>query len=665
MSANAVTDEQTERFQRNLQALKRNHSEIYLRMAAITDPVTRMTGSVETGDLNLDLGHTSFYASDAVSFAETQLEEFRAKPNRFYMDPPPRHDPPPQQQHTVSLKLYNHFSQRKVPALPVHATPEGGYLLIYGIGLGFHLPALFEEVKVRQFIVAEEHFEFLYHALHLHDWAGMLERMEERGQKLRFVFSPEPSTVAAHIHWYMRGQAFGLVDGSYIFRHYSSMMLEKAYEEFKEKLPLLPISIGYIEDELVMLRHCTENLIRNDFLLLEDKPRLIKDMPAAIVGNGPSFDKTVEHLKRIRDQIVIFSCGTSLMPLLRAGIRPDFHCELENGYASYYQLDLVAKEFGGLSGITLIGSTTVHPEMPKLFDRNILYFRDLVSSTGLWCPDQEGIFGTAPTCTNLALRVAELMQFRELYLFGVDLGTRDPSQHHASNSIYDSHANWAYEQKTDPVKIMKIEMPANFGGKAYTNAILHWARMMMGQCIETFSFAKIYNCSDGVSIPGTLPKLAQTIRLGSPPGLKPIVLQRMRAELDAKRAGEMAPLAGIKSARAAFREYYDGLLALIDEHIAAGSGFIEFYDAVAPFLAGSGPSWFQTVLRSVNIGTMMMGFQIGYYFYRRVEESERQETMRVFLDAMAAMLTTCRGFIDDLFAELIEHHISQVETAAV
>jgi hypothetical protein len=656
--------EGNERFHRNLEALKRGHVELYFRMLVITDTVTHVTGSAETDDLNLDLGHTLFYSSDAVSFAETQLARFRADPSRFFMDPPARHDPPYHRQHTVSLALYNHFSARGTPALPMGAMPEGGYLLIFGVGLGFHLPELFEKTEVRRFILVEEHLEFIHHALHLHDWTEILDRMAERGQKLHFVIGADPEVVGSKIHWLLRAEGFGLLDGSYIFRHYTSMMLDKAYEDFQEKLPLLPISIGFIEDEQVMLRNCTENLIGTDFLYLDERPRMIKDLPAIIVGNGPSFDKTIETVRRIRDQVAIFSCGTSLMPLLRAGIRPDFHCELENGYSSFYQLDLAAREFGSFAGITLIASTTVIPDMMALFDRHILYFRDSVCSTGLWCPDQEGLYGTAPTCTNLALRVAELLEFRELYLFGVDLGTRDASQHHASGSIYDSHADWAAQQMTDPVKIMNIEMPANFGGKAYTNAILHWARMMMGQSIERLSFGKIYNCSDGVSIPGTLPKLAQTVRVSAPPGRKPVVLERLAAELEAKRAGDMAPLDKIIAARAAFQDYYDGLLGLIAEHRATEGGFVEFYDAVTPFLSTDKTQPFQTVMRSVNIGTVMMCFQIGYYFYRRVPETERTETMAVFLDAFGECLTACRADLDTLFAGLIERGEARRQAAA-
>ncbi|HVJ52102.1 MAG TPA: 6-hydroxymethylpterin diphosphokinase MptE-like protein [Aliidongia sp.] len=648
-----IDDDDPSAFQRNLEALKSKYPLIYLRLAAIAEPESRLTGSIEDGDLNLDLGHTKFYGTDAVSFTEKQLADFRRAPSRFYMDPPPLHEEPSQQQHYVSLALYRHFSARKIPALPIDATPDGGFLLVYGIGLGFHLPELFE-LPVRGIILIEEHLEFLWHSLHLHDWAGMLARIDERGQHLRFVIGPEPDVVAAQVHWYMRGQGFGLLDGSYIFRHYSSMLLDKAYEDFREKLPLLPISIGYVEDEEQMIWSGTMNLIGHDFLLMDERPRTVKDIPVAIVGSGPSFDRSVEVLKRIRDQIVIFSCGTGIRPLLAAGIRPDFHCELENSYSTYIQLKAASEQFGGLEGITLIGATTIYPLVAHMFRENVLYFRDSVSSTGLWCPDRTGIYGTAPTCTNLALRASEILGFREIYLFGVDLGTRDASQHHASASIYHHDEGFRIGQETDPNKRMEIELPANFGGKAYTNVILHWAKMMMAHSIENFSFAKIFNCSDGIRIPGTLPKLPQAVRLHVPPGRKSAILARTKSELRPKRAGEMAPVAETEAVRDGFGDYYERLQTLIADSIENGIGFTEFYDAVSPFLKETGESRFQTVYRSVNIGTLMMCFQIGYYFYRRVPDSERGEAMTVFLTALSRALATTSGAIDSLLARMVE-----------
>ena len=653
-----MTDEISEPdeiFARNMAAFQARFPIVHLRLLQIREPQSRITGSAETGDLNLDLGHTEFYTPDAISFAEQQLARFRAQPVRFYMNPPPMVDPPHQHQHYIANALYKYGRNRTVSEKPSETVEQGGFLLVYGIGLGCHIPALFEEAKVRHFILIDEHIEFLWQSLHLHDWAGMFDCLFERGQTLRFVFGPEPRTVAAQVHWYMRGQGFGLIDGSYLFQHYASMMLDKAYQEFTESLSLLPISIGYFEDEIVMLTNCGSNLKLFDFSLLDERRRVEIDMPAVVVGSGPSLDRSIETLRAIKDRVILFSSGSALRPLLKGGIRPDFHCELENGWLSFNSVWQAVRETGDdLHGITLIASTTVHPKLISLFQERVLYFRDSVSSTALWCPDQTGIHGTAPTCTNLALRAATLLCFKELYLFGVDLGTRDPSQHHTKESIYYKEKWWLGRLEVDPNNQMSIEMPANFGGKAYTSQVLHWTRMMMAQGIEAFSFAKIFNCSDGVQIPGTTPRLPGSIRLDAPANRKPILLARAKREMDRKAKGEMIPGTQLRAVRTAFAEFYDQIIALIDEAAATEMPFVEFYERVAPFLRERGESPFQSVLRSVNIGTLMMSFQIAYFFVRRVPQEEESAVMAVYLSALREQLIRMQKAVAGVFSELAE-----------
>jgi hypothetical protein len=329
---------------------------------------------------------------------------------------------------------------------------------------------------------------------------------------------------------------------------------------------------------------------------------------------------------------------------------------LENGRTSVEHVEQAAAEYD-LDGITLIGSTTVHPDMLPLFGDKILYFRDSVSSTPLWDPTGTGILGTAPTCTNLALRAAMVMAFREVYLFGVDLGTRDASAHHARDAIYHQDEKWLGFIIDNPVTAMTIELPGNFGGRAYTNQILHWARMMMVQTIEVFSNAKIYNCSDGTSIPGTLPKLSRTIQLKTPVGRKNIILARLREELDAKKPGEMVPPKTLDAARVAFREYYRLLRIEIAKAADLREGFIPFYARMLPYLARNGEREFQTLLRSVNIGTLMMCFQSGFYFCRRVPETEESDVMKVFLDALDERV--------DIMARTIDYLMSQLQSRVV
>lgn len=645
-----MTENSDDLFERNMEALMRFDSGLHQQMAAIKEPAARVVGSIEAGDINIDLGHTLLYPVDAQSHAERQLAEFRASPHRFYMNPPTHHvSSKPYYHDYMSAALYDFAKAQGMPGLPNLPTADAGYLVIYGIGLGFHLPALFDEIDVRHFILAEEFVELMYHTLRLIDWAAIFAKVEERGQTVNFFFSREPLTLAERIHWTMRGRHFGLLDGSYLFRHYSSMVLDEAYAEFREKLPLLPISIGFVEDEWVMLRHCGTNLLQNDFRLLEDRPRLEKNLPAFVVGSGPSLDQSIEAIKRLQGQAVVFSCGTGILPLLRNGIRPDFHCELENGYNSYDHLKRAADQFG-LRDVTLIASTTVWPEMPDLFDNRVFYFRDSVCSTGLWAPDRIGIYGTAPTCTNLAIRAALVLCFRQLYLFGVDLGARDADRHHSKDAIYYNGWGKAYTQSQEA---MQIEMPANFGGKAYTNATLHWTRMMMAQGLEMYSsYSKIYNCSDGVQIPGTLPKLSRTLKLDAPPHRKPLLLRRLQAELVDKHAGDMITPEGLASIEQAFHRWYDDLLATVAEANATEMPYVEFYEKCMPFLAESGAAPYQRALRSVHVGTLMLMFQMGFFFYRRVPPELQAGLMATFLDTFRERIEIIRGDFDTHFGNL-------------
>jgi len=649
-----MTENTDDLFERNMAALMRFHPGLHQQMAAITNPTARIVGSLEAGDINIDLGHTLLYPTDAQSHADRQLAEFRASPHRFYMNPPTHHvSHKPYQHDYIAAAIYEFAKDQGLASISKLPDATGGFLVIYGIGLGLHLPSLFDEIDVRHFILAEEFVELMFHTLRLVDWGMIFDRTVERGQTIQFFFSREPLHLAERIHWSMRGQGFGLLDGSYLFRHYSSMVLDKAYGEFREKLPLLPISMGFVEDEWAMLRNCGTNLIKNDFLLLEDRPRLEKNLPAFIVGSGPSLDQSIDIIKQLQGQAIIFSCGTGILPLLRNGIRPDYHCELENGIASYEHLKYIGEQYG-LEGITLLGSSTVWPAMAELFDKRIFYFRDSVCSTGLWAPDQIGLYGTAPTCTNLAIRAALMLCFRQLYLFGVDLGSRDAAKHHSQHAIYYRPQDWG-KNFTQSQDAMAIEMPANFGGKAYTNPTLHWTRMMMAQGLEMYSsYSKIYNCSDGVQIPGTLPKLPRTLKLDAPAHRKPLLLKRLEAELDAKRAREMIPDDGLAAIDRAFHDWYDRLLATIAEARKNETPFIEFYEQCLPFVAEIGPQPYQRALRSVHVGTLMICFQMGYFFDRRVDDTLRVGMMRAYLDALRDRIEAIRKDFDEDFGFVLD-----------
>jgi hypothetical protein len=620
-------------YDRNCAFFAREYPNIFQKLAAIGTPASTLVGSAEGGDLNIDLGHTLFYDTDAVIFAERQMAEFRRVPGQFFMNPPNRYDPPMFVHERVSEAMYDYLDGRELPKLPLGDAHDAGYLLVFGLGLGFHIAPLLERCDVRYIIIMEEFLEFLDHSFWFQDWEDIHTRAAARDTRFFFLFGDDPDQLHSRMHWFMRGEGFGLIDGSYIFRHYRSMMLDAVYAQFRKELPLLPVSIGFWEDENMMIRNCSHNLINHDSYLLDTTPRLERDVPAFIVGSGPSIDGSIEIIRANRDKAVVFSCGTGLSTLLSHGITPDFHCELENVVSSYAHLQLLRDRYGPLDKITLIASNTVWPGMLALFGPSILFFRDSVVSTSLWSPDKTGIYGASPTVTNVGIRSSLLLGFRQLYLFGVDLGTRDTAKRHSARSVYETDTDWA-DTHEDRQRQWTIEMPANFGGRAYTNDILQWARMLMIHSLDPFPTAKIFNCSDGVKITGTIPKLPRTVKLDTAPGRPRRVVDQIKASLPFFKAPELIAAIPTAEVIAEFDSWGDQVEAIIGRARAENKSFTAFYAEIVPLLRPAGARKFQLTIRAYFVGTLMMMFQIGYFFWHRTEEDRQAEMMRAYLDAL-------------------------------
>ena len=641
-------DRDQELYDRNRAFFEREYPNIFDKLRDLGPSRSTLVGSTATGDLNIDLGHTLFYDTDAVTFAASQVEGFKQVPGQFFMDPPQRHDPPGFVHERVSEAMYDFLDGRDLPKLPLGEAHDAGYLLVFGLGLGFHIPPLLERCDVRYVIIMEEFLEFLDHSFWFQDWEALHATAGERNCRFFFIFGNDPASVHSRMHWFMRGEGFGLIDGSYIFRHYRSMLLDGAYEQFRKELPLLPISIGYWEDELVMIQNCGFNLTHYDSYLLDTAPRLERDVPVFIIGSGPSVDKSFDVIRANRDKAVLISCGTGLSTLLHNGIVPDFHCELENVVGSFKHLETLRDAHGTLKQITLIAANTVYPEMLDLFASRILFFRDSVCTTSLWAPDKLGIYGATPTVTNVGIRASLLIGFRQLYLFGVDLGTRDTSKRHSDQSIYSTNTDWA-AQYEDRSRAWNIPMPANFGGTAFTNDILQWARMLMIHSLDPFPTAKVFNCSDGVRITGTIPKLPRTVSLSTPVGRRDRVIAQVKDALAYITAPDLAGRVSLETLMADFADWEACVDDLVQEALATEMSFPSFYARMLPELRESGRREFQNVLRAAYIGSLMMIFQVGYFFYHRIPDHEQVAMMRAFL---AIFIHTIKDMHDHTYRAL-------------
>ncbi len=113
-------------------------------------------------------------------------------------------------------------------------------------------------------------------------------------------------------------------------------------------------------------------LQENPGVALLGRNRSFVDIPAILVGAGPSLDKQLPFLYQRRNNALFIVCDAALRPLLQAGITPHIVVTLD-------PQEEIIRFFSGLqtSSSLLIAPSIVHPSVVKVWDGEILFFHKL------------------------------------------------------------------------------------------------------------------------------------------------------------------------------------------------------------------------------------------------------------------------------------------------
>lgn len=86
-------------------------------------------------------------------------------------------------------------------------------------------------------------------------------------------------------------------------------------------------------------------------------------IPAVIVAAGPSLDKNIGHLKKIKGRFPIIAVDTAYRHMLRNGVKPDIVCAADSSYEN--SLDFVGVE--SETEVVLAAELMTHPDIFKIF----------------------------------------------------------------------------------------------------------------------------------------------------------------------------------------------------------------------------------------------------------------------------------------------------------
>ncbi len=626
-------------FAANLAALKDWAPSLQAQLAGLSEIHSELLSDPE-GGLDIAFLGQRFYRSDAVAHARAQVARFFKAPTRNLLNEP---DP-------KSLKGgIGDFCQRVTTRLAEAGIAyektlrleESHFLVVLGVGLGLQLPELLARSQCRCLVLIEPTLENLHHSLRVLDWAGLLAEAARREVEIVFITDRDPTDIAQKTLSAIRGNNPVLTDGLYLFEHYPSAILQQAAAQLKRELYSTIRGIGFFEDEEVMARNSVANLDRPRLRLI-DQTQPSRDTPLFIVGSGPSLEQELDFLAGAAERVAIMSIGTTLRILLERGIRPDFHIELENTPNCARSVEATAAEFD-TAGITLVAALSVDRRTADCFEDPVFFLREENTGTVLLGQPVMPLSPSGPTVANAGLSAAIRLGFREIYLFGVDMGSREHGRYHAEGSVFSTGLlpeNRRAHQR----------FAGNFGGEAWGEAVLNWSRLYLEAVLRMFTGLTVYNCSDGVRIEGATPKVSRAIEL---PG-EPLDRARLRAALAAGLAGfERDRLASI--CRAGIAKAREGAVLdrLIDCLRAAEAGDLaetEWVHEVFRLLRAEAAE--RSLVGSFVKGSVIMILGCALWYDKRLSDrSQLGAYRRIALQEAIAALEDFRGRLDRIFED--------------
>lgn len=603
-------------FVANLAAFETHSPELHAQLSRLTEPLSELV-LLPGGGVDMSLQGQLFYGADAIEFTETQLKTYLAKPLRLFFN-----EPDPVAIEGVSGDFCRDLCARmEAEGIDLDRESVGQssqFTIVFGVGLGFQIEPLIRRTDCRVLLLVEPTLENIFHSMSVVDWAGIFVEAKENGREIVFIVKDDVEATVTAARDFIRSRNPALLDGIYVYPHYRNTVLEAAQERFQRELFLHLSGLGFFEDELRMMANACSNLGQKETMVV-NRQMPVHDTPVFILGSGPSIDKDLDFIKENRDRAILMSIGTGLRGLLAHGIKPDYHVELENEFTTAYTTGLVAEEFD-ISGITLVSSYATQKQVTDKFDEVFFYFRERTSSSMLFGDGIKHISPAGPTVANTAIASVIRFGFKNVYLFGVDMGSKDRDLYHSSGSVYGRGVLDEFELPHTPI-------PGNFGGTAFAENILIWSRHSLENMLRAHPYVHCINCSDGARIAHAVPKLTRTLELMGKPLDRDGTKQQIREDISVFSEGRRRQSWYLPLRASEVRVAIDAAYDCLDRAAAKDDPGLEWVHEMATFLRYD-MSHERRVALSFLYGSVLLILGCSWWYDRRLAEADRRADFR-------------------------------------
>jgi hypothetical protein len=403
---------------------------------------------------------------------------------------------------------------------PLSSLPEHyPTALIFGIGLGYHIPELLNHHSFDYMFICEPDFELFFASLFCIEWFDILKVLDAKGACLFLSLGVNYDEFFDEVYRIANEIGSFCAINSFCYQHYPSQKVNELISSFFDNYYQLQQGYGFYNDAITGLAHVIKNIEKGaDFLFSSpQKMTLLADIPVFVVGNGPSLDNAIELIKQYQSKVIIFAAGTALQSLLKVGIVPDFHVLVERTKATYDILKLVEPE-QGYKNLNLLTVDVMYPDVLDLYKWSGVGLKGPEAATAFMslysyvkCGKQVSeLPASGPFVSNTAFSYAVMLGFKQVYLIGVDNGYSLEGKTHSDLSIY-KDTKIAVEQGAN------IRFDGNLDNDVMATSLMAMSKTSFDRLISGVSDKiDVFNVGEGAKLRGALPLREQDLLLTAP-----------------------------------------------------------------------------------------------------------------------------------------------------
>ncbi len=379
-------------------------------------------------------------------------------------------------------------------------------IVIFGIGMGYHLEILCNKQEYRNITIIEHDIKNFKTSMHCINWEKILTNSKLETSITIHIRSSsagkEEFEIELQRHCIRLYPTIGI--STIIYNHFPDSHKytedKKVIEEFAS---FIKVNNEVLGPEAQRLFNANEN-IKNDYRAINlNTSKISEDKIVAVIGAGPSLDDYIDIIKNNRDKFFLLSAGSGLSSLIKMDVYPDLHFELEFQNLATTLLEFVNKDFS-LKNIDLVCTFEACPGYPSLF-RNAYMIIPESSELVDEFESVNKLKNGGITCTNGAAAFLSEITNGDIYFFGIDFAHTNGKHHSKTNIAWNTNLPNNLELVHTSMETINNSLPVTDtqGETITTSPGLNAARLAMENLVLTTD-NKVFNCSYGADIKGSI-----------------------------------------------------------------------------------------------------------------------------------------------------------------